>query len=75
MGINIGGALGPLLCGLVGDTGNPADFRWAFLIAGIGMIISVIVQLTLHSKYVRTHDGVPLGQTPPNVPARWKIHC
>src|SRR5580693_796517 len=30
MGINVGGALGPFICGLVGDTGNPADFRWAF---------------------------------------------
>ncbi len=25
MGINVGGALGPFICGLVGDTGNPAD--------------------------------------------------
>ena len=50
MGINVGGALGPFLCGLVGDTGNPFDFKWAFLVAGIGMTISVIVQLLLHKK-------------------------
>ena len=43
MGINTGGALGPFICGLFGDTGNPADFRWAFLIGGIGMVISVLV--------------------------------
>ena len=42
MGINVGGALGPFVCGLVGDTGNPADFKWAFLAAGIGMLLSVV---------------------------------
>ncbi|RYD71319.1 MAG: MFS transporter, partial [Sphingobacteriales bacterium] len=41
MGINVGGAFGPIICGLVGDTGNPADFKWAFLTAGIGMLIGV----------------------------------
>jgi len=30
MGINLGGAIGPFICGLVGNTGNPADFKWAF---------------------------------------------
>jgi POT family proton-dependent oligopeptide transporter len=45
MGINVGGALGPFVCGLVGDTGNPADFKWAFLAAGIGMLLSVVVQI------------------------------
>ena len=44
MGINVGGALGPFICGLVGDTGDPADFKWAFLAGGIGMLISVAVQ-------------------------------
>src|SRR5690606_23134235 len=41
-GINVGGAIGPFVCGLVGDTGNPADFKWAFLAAGIGMLLSVV---------------------------------
>ena len=30
MGINVGGAIGPIICGLVGDTGHPEDFKWAF---------------------------------------------
>lgn len=67
MGINVGGALGPFLCGLVGDTGNPFDFKWAFLVAGIGMTISVIVQLLLHKKYVKGPDGEVLGLTPAGV--------
>jgi len=64
MGINVGGMLGPLVCGFFGDTGNPADFKWAFFIGGIAMIISVIVQKLYHDKYVRTPEGQILGQTP-----------
>jgi POT family proton-dependent oligopeptide transporter len=29
----VGGMLGPFICGLVGNTGNPDDFKWAFLAA------------------------------------------
>lgn len=68
MGINVGGALGPFVCGLVGDTGNPADFKWAFLAAGIGMTISVIVQKLFQSKYVVTPEGKSLGLVPSNSP-------
>jgi len=68
MGINTGGAIGPLVCGLVGDTGNPADFKWAFLAAGIGMIISVIVQVVFHRKYVTTPENKILGLIPENAP-------
>ncbi len=68
MGINTGGALGPLVCGLVGDTGNPADFKWAFLVAGVGMIISVLVQLAFHRKYVTDPDKKILGLIPEGTP-------
>lgn len=69
MGINVGGALGPFVCGLVGDTGNPADFKWAFLAGGIGMLISVIIQKIYQDKYVVAPDGAPLGNTPAYVPS------
>src|SRR5665213_677597 len=36
MGINLGAFIAPLLCGGLGDTGNPADFKWGFLAACIG---------------------------------------
>ncbi|RPD38791.1 peptide MFS transporter [Chitinophaga barathri] len=64
MGINVGGALGPAICGAVGDTGNPADFKWSFLAAGIAMLLSVIVFRWLKDHYIRRPDGTPLG-TPP----------
>lgn len=66
MGINVGGALGPFVCGLVGDTGDPADFKWSFLAGGIGMILSVVVQKLFHHKYVKDPDNNILGLTPPN---------
>jgi proton-dependent oligopeptide transporter, POT family len=71
MGINVGGALGPFVCGLVGDTGNPADFKWAFLVAGIGMLISVVVQKLYQSKYVLAPDGQQLGNVPVDAPKQF----
>lgn len=64
MGINVGGAFGPFICGLFGDTGNPVDFKWAFLVGGIGMVISVIVQKLFQTKYVVDTQGKPLGTLP-----------
>ena len=71
MGINVGGALGPFVCGLLGDTGNPADFKWAFLAGGIGMLLSVIVQMAFAKKYVVDPDGVELGRPPEGAPVQW----
>jgi POT family proton-dependent oligopeptide transporter len=71
MGINVGGAMGPIICGLVGDTGNPADFKWAFLAGGIAMLISVVVQFAFHRKYVLDPNNKVLGLTPANSPAAW----
>ena len=67
MGINVGGMLGPFICGLVGNTGNPDDFKWAFLAGGIGMILSVITFHKLKNKYVVSHDGKPVGAVPANM--------
>ena len=69
MGINVGGALGPFICGLVGDTGNPADFKWAFMAGGIGMLLSVLVQVLYHKKYVVGPDQKTLGEVPSNAPS------
>jgi POT family proton-dependent oligopeptide transporter len=70
MGVNVGGAIGPIICGLIGDTGSPADFKWAFMASGIGMIISVIIQLLFHNKYVKDPDDKILGLTPEGAPKR-----
>lgn len=72
MGINVGGAMGPIICGLVGDTGNPADFKWSFLAGGIGMLLSVVIQLMYHRKYVL--DPItkqPLGLVSKDTSSAW----
>ncbi|MEO5572462.1 MAG: peptide MFS transporter [Bacteroidia bacterium] len=61
MGINLGAFLAPLVCGFFGETGNPADFRWGFLAAGTGMVISIITFELLKNKYILSPDGKPLG--------------
>ena len=70
MGVNTGGAIGPIICGLVGDTGNPADFKWAFLAGAIGMVLSVIVQKVYQGKYVVDPQGKQLGLVPANAPKK-----
>lgn len=67
MGINVGGAIGPFVCGWVGEY----DFKWSFLVAGIGMLISVIVQRTFQTKYVKSPEGKPLGEVPANSPKQF----
>lgn len=61
MGINLGAFFSPLVCGGLGDTGNPADFKWGFLAACIGMIVSIISFELLKNKHIRTADGQPVG--------------
>ncbi len=70
MGINMGAFFSPLVCGTLGDTGDPADFKWGFLAAGIGMVISIITFELYKNKYIVSPDGKPVGvkpDTPKNV--------
>lgn len=64
MGINLGAFIAPLLCGTFGDTGNPADFKWGFLLACAGMIISVIFFIFFKNKYIVTPEGEAIGTAP-----------
>lgn len=64
MGINLGAFFSPLVCGGLGDTGNPADFKWGFLAACIGMLISIITFVMLKDKYIVTPEGQPIGTAP-----------
>jgi POT family proton-dependent oligopeptide transporter len=69
MGINLGAFFSPLVCGGLGDTGNIFDFRWGFLAAGIGMIISVITFELTKNKYIVNADGSAIGLPPVKVVA------
>lgn len=61
MGINLGAFFAPLVCGYLGDTGNPADFKWGFLAAGIGMLVSTITFQFLKNKYLVGPNGEAIG--------------
>lgn len=64
MGINLGAFFAPLICGGLGDTGDVGDFKWGFLAAGVGMIISVITFEFLKNKYIIDPDGQAVGLPP-----------
>jgi len=61
MGINLGAFFSPLVCGTLGDTGNVHDFKWGFLAACIGMVISVISFEMLKNKHLHGPDGEQVG--------------
>jgi POT family proton-dependent oligopeptide transporter len=64
MGINLGAFMSPLICGTLGDTGNPADFKWGFFAAGIGMLIGLILFVWLKDHYIVTPTGEAIGGKP-----------
>lgn len=64
MGINLGAFIAPLLCGYLGDTGSPADFKWGFLAACLGMVLSVVLFVALKNKYIVTPEGEQIGVKP-----------
>ena len=64
MGINLGAFIAPLVCGALGDTGNPADFKWGFLAAAIGMVLGTVLFHTQKDKYVLDPNGKPIGAEP-----------
>ena len=64
MGVNVGSTLAPLVCGLVGNTGHPEDFKWGFLASCIGMLLGTTVFQILKNKYICGPDGEPVGMLP-----------
>ncbi|MGA7723356.1 MAG: peptide MFS transporter [Ignavibacteriaceae bacterium] len=64
MGINVGAFLGPLICGGLGDTGSPADFKWGFFAAGVGMLLGLVHFYIQKDKYLVTPDGKSVGLVP-----------
>lgn len=58
MGVNAGAFLAPLVCGYLGEK---VDYKWAFLAAGIGMLISLIIFYYTKDKYVVSASGEQLG--------------
>lgn len=64
MGVNVGSTLSPLICGLIGNTGHPEDFKWGFLAACIGMLLGAAVFRIFMNRYICDPDGNPVGTAP-----------
>lgn len=64
MGINVGALISPIIVGGLGDTGNPADFVYGFLAAGIGMILGLIIFILGRNRYLVNPAGKSVGFVP-----------
>jgi len=64
MGVNTGSFFAPLVCGFLGDTGHPGDFKWGFLAACIGMLLGVAIFNRYKNKYLVTPEGETIGVIP-----------
>jgi POT family proton-dependent oligopeptide transporter len=71
MGINLGALFSQWLCPIVGDVKDPVTgirnifaFKWAFLAAGIAMILGTLIFYFLKNKYVVTPEGKAIGGRP-----------
>jgi POT family proton-dependent oligopeptide transporter len=61
MGINAGAFLAPLVCGTLGE--NPElGWRYGYLAAGVGMVLSVIIQLAFARRYLDEIGVVPAAK-------------
>ena len=60
MGVNVGAFIAPLVAGYLGDTGNPADFKWGFLASAVGMLLSLILFVGWKNKFLIGPDGQQL---------------
>lgn len=64
MGVNLGAFFAPIVCGIFeSDWQNPTRFRWAFLIACIVMLLSVLVFLINKNK-IKGPNGERIGGLP-----------
>ena len=61
MGINTGAFLAPLVCSTLGEN---ADYGWrvGFLAAGIGMLLSVVIQLAFAQRFIGNVGREPAAQ-------------
>ncbi len=69
-GINLGALLAPLVCGGLGEQYDangliiPAQFKYGFLAACIGMLLSLTAFVWLKNKFIVTPDGDAVGMPP-----------
>ncbi len=63
MGINVGAFIAPLVCGYLGEN---IAFKWGFMAAGLGMLLSTLSFQLLKNKYLISPTGEQIGVLPNN---------
>ena len=61
MGINAGAFLAPLVCGTLGENAE-LGWRYGYFAAGVGMVLSVIIQLAFARRYLDEIGVVPAAK-------------
>jgi POT family proton-dependent oligopeptide transporter len=61
MGINSGALIAPLMCSTFGEDPN-YGWRYGYLIAGLGMVLSVIIQLLFSNRYLGDIGKAPAAR-------------
>jgi POT family proton-dependent oligopeptide transporter len=61
MGINAGAFLAPLVCGTLGENAE-LGWRYGYFAAGVGMVLSVIIQLAFARRYLDDIGVVPAAK-------------
>ena len=61
MGINSGALIAPFVCSTLGE--DPAyGWRYGYMAAGVGMLLSVVIQLALSNRYLADIGKVPAAR-------------
>jgi proton-dependent oligopeptide transporter, POT family len=74
LGINLGSVFGNGISSLLGDTGDPADFKWGFMACGIAMALGTLVFYLGKNKLLISWDKKEIGITPPNSPGVRQVY-
>ncbi len=64
MGINVGGFLGPLVCGYLAQS-ERFGWHYGFAAAGVGMVLGLLAYMFLKRKYLGTIGDAPTGNARP----------
>ncbi len=64
MGINLGALISPLIVGGFADTGDPTNFMYGFLAAGIGMLLGLVVFILGKNRFLVDPEGNSVGVVP-----------
>ncbi|RVT39837.1 peptide MFS transporter [Sphingobium algorifonticola] len=75
MGINLGGMLGPIICGILGET---MGWGWGFGAAGVGMLLGLVVFVlcrpTLQGAGEPHEPHVLVQKSPVGISKEWTIY-